>query len=98
MTMTRMLGQLEAELREVSGPVALVGSSLGGTLAILAAARVATRIGRPVAARRFTRYRPMKPEPPKTVINPSDMSPPRGILATRPRLLYGRLAATHART
>jgi len=38
MTMTRMLGQLEDELHG-SGPAALIGSSLGGTLAILAAAR-----------------------------------------------------------
>jgi pimeloyl-ACP methyl ester carboxylesterase len=39
MTMTRMLGQLEAELGRADGPAALVGSSLGGALAILAAAR-----------------------------------------------------------
>jgi pimeloyl-ACP methyl ester carboxylesterase len=55
LTMTRMLGQLESELARVTtvpgggrhgtqaiadGPVAVVGSSLGGTLAILAAARM----------------------------------------------------------
>ena len=47
LTMTRMLDQL---LREIAGldaePVALIGSSLGGTLAILAAARCADRVDR----------------------------------------------------
>jgi pimeloyl-ACP methyl ester carboxylesterase len=39
--MTRMLAQLEGELAALSGePLAIIGSSLGGTLAILAAARV----------------------------------------------------------
>jgi pimeloyl-ACP methyl ester carboxylesterase len=53
LTMTRMLNQLEAELPSASGahvapstPAALIGSSLGGTLAILAAARFAERIDR----------------------------------------------------
>ena len=46
MTMTRMLGQLEAELAQSSEPAALIGSSLGGTLAILAAARFADRVNR----------------------------------------------------
>jgi pimeloyl-ACP methyl ester carboxylesterase len=41
MTMTRMLGQLEEELATLPpGPVALIGSSLGGALAILAADRL----------------------------------------------------------
>ena len=40
LTMTRMLGQLgDAIARLAPGPVALMGSSLGGTLAVLAAAR-----------------------------------------------------------
>jgi uncharacterized protein len=39
MTLTRMLERLRAELGEVDGPVALMGSSLGGALAILGAAR-----------------------------------------------------------
>jgi len=46
MTMTRMLGQLQAQLAEVDRPVALIGSSLGGTLAILAAARCASAVER----------------------------------------------------
>src|SRR5205823_1714781 len=46
MTMTRMVEQLDAELAHVSGPSALIGSSLGGTLAILAASRFAPRIDR----------------------------------------------------
>ncbi len=42
LTMTRMLGQLAAELERLPpGPVTLIGSSLGGTLAILAAERLA---------------------------------------------------------
>jgi pimeloyl-ACP methyl ester carboxylesterase len=45
MTMTRMLRQLEDEL-DVAAPAVLVGSSLGGTLAILAAARFADRVDR----------------------------------------------------
>lgn len=45
MTMTRMLDQLSKELQAV-GPdrVTLIGSSLGGTLAILAAERFAARV------------------------------------------------------
>jgi len=46
MTMTRMLEQLGAELSRVQGPAVLIGSSLGGTLAILAAARFAARVDR----------------------------------------------------
>ena len=46
MTMTRMLGQLEAELAKAPAPSVLIGSSLGGTLAILAAARFAAMIDR----------------------------------------------------
>ena len=50
LTMTRMLEQLDDELAHAGGdpgvPAALIGSSLGGTLAILAAARFAERIDR----------------------------------------------------
>jgi pimeloyl-ACP methyl ester carboxylesterase len=49
MTMTRMLEQLDAELSAATsspGPAALIGSSLGGTLAILAAARFGARVDR----------------------------------------------------
>jgi uncharacterized protein len=46
LTLTRMIDQLGGELRHVDGPVALIGSSLGGTLAILAAARFASRVDR----------------------------------------------------
>jgi len=45
LTITRMLDQLGREIEAASGPVALIGSSLGGTLAILAADRFA-RVGR----------------------------------------------------
>jgi pimeloyl-ACP methyl ester carboxylesterase len=47
LTMTRMLEQLGDELSTApGGPAALIGSSLGGTLAILAAARFAEPIDR----------------------------------------------------
>jgi pimeloyl-ACP methyl ester carboxylesterase len=47
LTMTRMLDQLGREISAVqSDPIALMGSSLGGTLAILAAARFGPRIDR----------------------------------------------------
>jgi pimeloyl-ACP methyl ester carboxylesterase len=47
LTMTRMLDQLGRELSAAHDePIALMGSSLGGTLAILAAARFGTRIDR----------------------------------------------------
>ena len=47
LTMTRMLDQLERQLPAAGGqPVALIGSSLGGTLAILAAARAPSRVER----------------------------------------------------
>ena len=46
LTMTRMLDQVGAALAEMSGPVAVMGSSLGGTLAILAAGRYGERINR----------------------------------------------------
>jgi len=47
LTMTRMLDQLERQLPPASGPpVMLMGSSLGGTLAILAAARAPSRVER----------------------------------------------------
>ena len=47
LTLTRMLDQLGAELARLEGaPATLIGSSLGGTLAILAAARFAARVDR----------------------------------------------------
>jgi uncharacterized protein len=47
LTMTRMLAQLEAAIAGVErGPVTLIGSSLGGTLAILAASRTPASIAR----------------------------------------------------
>ena len=47
LTMTRMLEQLSRELAGLGAdPVALIGSSLGGTLAILTAARCADRVDR----------------------------------------------------
>ena len=47
LTMTRMLDQLEAAVGDADGePVTLMGSSLGATLAILAAARMASRVDR----------------------------------------------------
>ncbi len=45
LTMTRMLAQLGAELHD-AGPSALIGSSLGGALAVLAAARYAEDVER----------------------------------------------------
>jgi pimeloyl-ACP methyl ester carboxylesterase len=46
LTLTRMLDQLGAELMRLDRPAALLGSSLGGTLAILAAPRFAAQIDR----------------------------------------------------
>jgi pimeloyl-ACP methyl ester carboxylesterase len=54
LTMTRMLDRLDTEIAVLDGarpatpatPVTLVGSSLGGTLAVLAAARLANRVDR----------------------------------------------------
>jgi pimeloyl-ACP methyl ester carboxylesterase len=46
MTMTRMLDQLDAQLSAAPGPAVLIGSSLGGTVAILAAARFGARVDR----------------------------------------------------
>jgi uncharacterized protein len=47
LTLTRMLGQLGAELERLDrAPATLIGSSLGGTLAILAAARFAAQVDR----------------------------------------------------
>jgi pimeloyl-ACP methyl ester carboxylesterase len=47
LTLTRMLGQLAAELEALDGePATLIGSSLGGTLAILAASRFPSRVDR----------------------------------------------------
>jgi uncharacterized protein len=48
LTISRMLSQLEAELAAIGEPVVLIGSSLGGTLAILAADRCAARVDRVV--------------------------------------------------
>jgi uncharacterized protein len=48
LTMTRMLAQLEREVADADGQVTLIGSSLGGTLAILAAARLGARVDRVV--------------------------------------------------
>jgi uncharacterized protein len=46
LTLTRMLGQLDGAMAAVTGPATLIGSSLGGTLAILAAAAFGARIDR----------------------------------------------------
>jgi hypothetical protein len=47
LTMTRMLGQLADEIAAAGpGPAVLVGSSLGGTLAVLAAAQFGSRVSR----------------------------------------------------
>ena len=46
LTLTRMLDQLDGAMGAVTGPVTLIGSSLGGTLAILAAATFGARIDR----------------------------------------------------
>jgi uncharacterized protein len=46
MTMTRMLEQLDDRLAAHRGPATLIGSSLGGTLAILAAARAGRAVDR----------------------------------------------------
>jgi pimeloyl-ACP methyl ester carboxylesterase len=46
LTITRMLDQLGAAIVRAPGPATLIGSSLGGTLAILAADRYASRIDR----------------------------------------------------
>jgi pimeloyl-ACP methyl ester carboxylesterase len=46
LTITRMLDQLDAALSSSDGETTLIGSSLGGTLAVLAAARFADRIDR----------------------------------------------------
>ena len=46
LTMTRMLEQLARELAPIEEPATLIGSSLGGTLAILAADRLASQVER----------------------------------------------------
>jgi len=46
LTITRMLDRLRTELSRAGGPCAIMGSSLGGTVAILAAERFADRIDR----------------------------------------------------
>jgi len=46
MTMTRMLDQVDAVVTERREPATLIGSSLGGTLAVLAAARFGARVDR----------------------------------------------------
>jgi len=48
LTITRMLDQLWTAIARSPGPAALIGSSLGGALAILAADRFASRIDRVV--------------------------------------------------
>jgi pimeloyl-ACP methyl ester carboxylesterase len=46
LTLTRMLDQFGAELKQTAGAATLIGSSLGGTLAVLAAATYPARVGR----------------------------------------------------
>jgi pimeloyl-ACP methyl ester carboxylesterase len=46
LTITRMLAQVEHEIDAANGPVTLIGSSLGGSVAILAAARFSERVDR----------------------------------------------------
>src|SRR5262249_6878179 len=46
LTLTRMLGQLGSELSRLPGPAILIGSSLRGTLAILAASALPARVDR----------------------------------------------------
>ena len=46
LTLTRMIEQLGAELSRLDAPATLFGSSLGGTLAILAAERFAAQVER----------------------------------------------------
>jgi len=47
LTMTRMLDQLTAEIETLEpGPIALIGSSLGGAVAIHAAGRIGARVDR----------------------------------------------------
>jgi uncharacterized protein len=46
LTMTRMLEQVDRAIGDADGRVALIGSSLGGTLAVLAASRFPRRIDR----------------------------------------------------
>ena len=46
LTLTRMLDQLDGAMAAVAAPATLIGSSLGGTLAILAAAAFAARVDR----------------------------------------------------
>src|SRR5919202_3166457 len=47
LTLTRMLDRLESELSMPAEPAVLIGSSLGGTLAILAAAKFPPPIEKP---------------------------------------------------
>ena len=46
LTITRMLQQLEREIADAPAPATLIGSSLGGTLAVLAAAMFGARVDR----------------------------------------------------
>jgi pimeloyl-ACP methyl ester carboxylesterase len=69
MTMTRMLGQLEDALRAARG-AALVGSSLGGALAILAAARVPSLVGRLVLLAPAVRFG----DPERHVLTPDQIA------------------------
>ena len=46
LTMSRMLARLESLVGDGAAPVTLIGSSLGGTLAVLAASRLRERVAR----------------------------------------------------
>src|SRR5262245_3031045 len=46
LTLTRMLGRLDAEIAAAGAPAVVIGSSLGGTVAILAAAAFGPRVDR----------------------------------------------------
>lgn len=48
LTLTRMVNQLDSELARAPAPAAIIGSSLGGTLAVLGASRFADRVDRVV--------------------------------------------------
>jgi uncharacterized protein len=46
LTMTRMLDRIASDLGDADGPASLIGSSLGGALAVLAAAKYPPRVDR----------------------------------------------------
>jgi pimeloyl-ACP methyl ester carboxylesterase len=56
LTMTRMLSQLDDAIAKTSGPATLIGSSLGGTLAILAASRMPDRVQQVVLLAPFVMF------------------------------------------